>query len=323
MMKYRPKAFLSYSQADRNLAVRIAEGLRASGIETWFDQWEILPGDSLIQKIFAEGLSGADAFIVLISPNSVSSRWVQQELDVALIRRIEGVTRIIPVISGEVQIPESLRPLKWIRIDEDFDSALRQLLMSIYQVYERPPIGQPPEFIEKALVSVGGLSRIATAMGVFLINTGSHELGNEESFSAKQLSERLGLSPEKTDDAIDELKKLGLVETMNYLGTAPFSHGHVEPTYALFLHFRDAGLQYDPEEDIRVVASAVAAEKQVDGNGLRTLTNLSPLRINRAVAYLKDYGLAQVIQTMGTAPFDFRDIIATGATRRFVAEHCK
>jgi hypothetical protein len=322
-MKQRVKAFLSYSHDDRDLAARIAEGLRTAGVEAWFDQWEILPGDSLIQKIFAEGLSGADAFIVLITPNSISSRWVQQELDVAMVRRIEGVTRIIPIIIGDTRVPEPLRSLLWIKLEKDFDSGLRQIVKAIFQVYERPPIGQPPEFIQKALQSVGGLSRIATSMGLFLINSGNYELGNEENFTAKHLSEKLGLSPEETDDAIDELEKLGLVEAMNYLGTAPYSHGRVEPTYALFLHFRDAGLQYDPEQDIKMIASAVAAEKQLNGDRLRTLTNLSPLRINRAVVYLKDYGFIQVTQTIGTAPYDFYEVVATGATRRFVAEHSK
>jgi biotin operon repressor len=194
--------------------------------------------------------------------------------------------------------------------------------MAIFRVYERPSVGQPPEFIRTDISSVGGLSKIATVMGQSLIETGKHEVGNEESFSARQIKENLGFSIEETNDAIDELKRLGLVETRDYLGTHPYEYGDVIPTYALFLHFREHGVPYDPEQDIKVVASAVAAKKKTSGDGLVEATGLSPLRINRAVAYLKDYGVIELIKYIGTAPFDFGEVWAIGATRRFVAEQC-
>jgi hypothetical protein len=319
----RPKAFLSYSHDDKEVATRIAEALRAGGIDVWFDRWEILLGDSLVQKIFEEGLAGADAFLVLISKHSISSAWVRQELDVALIKRIEGITRIIPIILDGVQPPEQLRPLRWVDVGDDFDSALREIQMAIFKIYEKPPIGQPPDFVKDQLESVGGLSSIATAMGLAFLSTGKHEIGSEESVSPEQLKERLGLSVEETDDAIEELESLGLVKTRGYIGTRPFKHGEVIPTYALFLHFKGQGLPYDPEQDIKSVASAIVAKKKIDGNRLVDATGLSPLRLNRAVAYLKDYGIIELIQYLGTAPFDFGEAWATGPTRRFVADHCK
>jgi hypothetical protein len=250
-MNKQPKAFLSYSHSDREIAERIATTtLRRNGIDVWFDKWEILPGDSLIRKIFEEGLAGADAFIVLLSQESVQSRWLQEELDAALIKRIEGVTRVIPVRIGNVQVPIPLRPLRWVDMNENYEAGLRELQMAIFQTHERPPVGQLPDFIKRETVSVGGLSRIATSLGLSLVHTGKHDIGNEESFTAVELSEKPGFSPEETDDAIDELEKHGLVETVNYFGTAPFSHGHVTPTYALFLQFRGHGLDYDPEDDI-------------------------------------------------------------------------
>jgi hypothetical protein len=322
-MNTRPKAFLCYSHSDREIAERIATDLRANGIEVWFDKWEILPGDSLIGKIFEEGIGGADAFIVLLSQHSVQSRWVKEELDVALIKRIEGVTRVIPVRVDDVQMPDPLRPLRWIDMSAEFDTALHELQMAIFQIHERPPVGELPDVARKQLTSVGGLSRIGTMLGLYLSRTGKHEIGNEERFRAKDLSENLGLSPEETDDAIDELESLGLVKTLNYFGTSPFSHGEVTPTYALFLQFQDEGLDYDPEEDIKAVASAIVAQKEVNGHKLAELTELSPLRINRAAAYLEDYGIVRIIKTMGTAPYNFNTIWATGATRRFAAEMCK
>lgn len=318
-----PKAFISYSHSDKEIAIKLSKSLRENGVEVWIDKWEILPGDSLIQKIFEEGLSSIDAFIVIISKSSVNSKWVKQELDVALIKRIEGITRIVPVIIDKTEIPDSIKPLKRIDISDDFDTAVRELLMGIFKVYERPPVGEPPEFIKSNIKSIGGLSPLGTAMGLFLSSTGKHEIGSEEWFKASELKDKLGLSVQETDDAIDELENLGFLKVINYFGTHPFSHGDICPTYALFLHFRGHGLDYDPEEDIKNVASSIVAKEQIRGEDLAKLTGLSPLRINRAIGYLKDYSLVQTIEELGTAPFDFSELWAKGATRRFVAENCK
>ncbi len=91
----------------------------------------------------------------------------------------------------------------------------------------------------------------------------------------------------------------------------------------MFLHFKDAGTPYDPIADIKTVACALVAFTEVDGCKLAEVTKLSPLRINRAVAYLEDNGMASVVRVLGTAPFDFREVISRSETRRFVAENCK
>ena len=48
------------------------------------------------------------------------------------------------------------------------------------------------------------------------------------------------------------------------------------------------------------------------------MTGLDVDRINLAVSYLDDYGLANVLKFLGTSPFTFGAILATGQTRRFV-----
>jgi hypothetical protein len=322
-MRKTPKAFISYSHVDRAIAERIAEGLRAGGIEAWLDKYEIIPGDSLIKKIFEEGLAGADVFVVILTESSIKSNWVRQELDVALIKRIEGITRVIPLKIGNINIPDPLQTVQWIDMAGDFDEKLRQLQMAIFQIRAKPPIGHPPEFIRNQLASVGGLSRLATALGLYFLQTGTPNTGNEESFRESELAEELGFTPEEADDAVDELLSLGLVKTQDYLGTGPYSHGDVEATYALFLHFKDEGLGYDPEDDIKMTASAIAAQKQVDGKKIMELTGLTPLRINRAIGYIEDFGIARVEHAIGTGPFDFDFTFATGSTRRFVEEKAK
>ena len=323
-MNTNTKAFLSYSHEDKDFAQIIANKLIESGIDVWWDKWEISVGDSLIQKIFTEGLSKADIFLIILSNESVNSNWVKQELDHAIIKKIEGVTRIIPLIKEKCDIPPPLRSLLWVDLSTDFDAGIRKVIKSIYDVSDKPPLGEVPEYVKDLEQSIGGLSPIASTVGKILLNRQDDQLGFEKMFSAEEIKSNLNLTPEEINDAIDELEEYGLVKLFKHFGTAPYSFGEVEPTYALFLHFKDEGLDYDPVEDIKIIASAlVASKKSTNGEGIQELTGLHPVRINRAVTYLGDYAVIDVMKSLGTAPFVFARIEATRKTREFVNEKCK
>ena len=60
-----PKVFISHASEDKQrFVVDFAQRLRANGVDAWLDQWEMKPGDSLVDKIFEEGLK--DARLVLL-----------------------------------------------------------------------------------------------------------------------------------------------------------------------------------------------------------------------------------------------------------------
>lgn len=317
-------AFLSYAHEDKDFAARIAIELQRAGIDIWIDRWEIKAGDSLIQKIFIEGLSKCDVFLILLSGASVRSKWVREELDSVMIRKIEGVTRIIPLIKEKCEIPPPLRALLWVDLSVGFDVGIRRIVKSIYEVSEKPPIGEIPEYITELKNSVGGLSRLASTVGSVLLTSRDDQIGFERAYTAEELHRLIPmLTGEEINDAVEELEEYGLIQTRKYLGTAPYNFGDVEPTYALFLHFKEEGLNYDPVEDIKSVASAVASKGQIDGSGLQELCRLQPVRLNRAVAYLEDYGIVRVHKFLGTAPFSFGLVEATQKTRQFVEENCK
>ncbi len=64
--------------------------------DTFFDQWEIAPGDSIRQKIDA-GLAGCTHFFVLLTLQSLPKPWVNAEIDAAFIRKLEGQCKFIPL----------------------------------------------------------------------------------------------------------------------------------------------------------------------------------------------------------------------------------
>ncbi len=84
-----PKIFLSHSKKDKLFIEKLANDLQKSGIDVWYDEWEIPVGESIRRKIFEEGITECDLFFVYLTENSIPSYWVQEELDGALIHEIE------------------------------------------------------------------------------------------------------------------------------------------------------------------------------------------------------------------------------------------
>ncbi len=101
--------FVSHNSLDKERFVSdFARRLRDEGLEVWYDDWSLRPGDSLTDRIFNQALVSTDVLVVVLSVNSITSNWVRQELNTATIQRIEGRCRIIPVVLDGVKVPTSL-----------------------------------------------------------------------------------------------------------------------------------------------------------------------------------------------------------------------
>jgi TIR domain-containing protein len=70
--------FISYSHKDADYAHRFAETLQASGFGVWID--ERLDYGSQWPLEIQKQLDACDAFIIIMTPRSFSSEWVQSEL---------------------------------------------------------------------------------------------------------------------------------------------------------------------------------------------------------------------------------------------------
>lgn len=309
------KLFISHSHKDRDFAERLARDLIAQSQDVWFDKWEIQPGDSIVSKIFEEGLSNASAFAIVLSKESVRSKWVLEELNIATIRRIEDLTRVIPLLKEDVEIPSALRSLHWVDMRSDFENGVRAIINVLSGVSDKPVLGETPVHLQSIVEPVEGLSRLASTVGLYLLQATSPDEPFLRGVRNKELTETLSLTPTEVNDAVDELESQGLAETNNELGTHPFDFGFVEPTYLLF-HTMNEFLSYNPRDDVKVVINAIAALVSTDGPNLESSTHLSHGRLNKAVDYIKDHGYAKVINAIGTAPFGFLEIRATRETRQ-------
>lgn len=68
--------FLAHSSKDKEFARNLYDDLLKLGFRVWFDEVEMEPGDSLIQKI-GSAIRSSMNLAVLLSKDSVSSKWVE------------------------------------------------------------------------------------------------------------------------------------------------------------------------------------------------------------------------------------------------------
>ncbi len=130
------KVFVSHSSADKEIARPIASWLSKRGIEVWFDEWSMTPGDSLIEKI-GDGIESADRLVVLLSEASVNSPWVKKEVATGLIMELAeekglGEKFVIPAVLRACKVPIMLRNKLYANFtNKVFDAACEELLRGI------------------------------------------------------------------------------------------------------------------------------------------------------------------------------------------------
>ncbi len=157
------KVFIIHASEDKTrFVIDFARRLRANGVDAWLDKWEMLPGDSLVDKVFEEGIKEADSFIVVLSNNSVNKPWVREELNASFIKRINNNSKIIPVILDDCTVPECLHTTIWEKIDsfENYEESFNRILSSIFDEINKPSMGQTPSYVTLDIDGVHGLGKI-------------------------------------------------------------------------------------------------------------------------------------------------------------------
>ncbi len=122
------KVFISHASSDKAFVDRLAYDLSRHGVSVWYDKLDLRIGDSIPGKI-NEGLLSSKYFLVVLSPRSVLSRWVQEELNAALITAIASSgTFLIPVLYEDCQIPPLIKHRRFADFRVNYDDALKELL---------------------------------------------------------------------------------------------------------------------------------------------------------------------------------------------------
>jgi len=110
--------FTSYSRQDTNIVDNLASRLKSDGFEVWIDRENIKGGDQWRKQI-VKAIHTADAFVLMLSPNSTASDNVRKEVDLA-----ENAKRkLFPFVLAPVDLPEELlyqlSGIQWIEFYKD------------------------------------------------------------------------------------------------------------------------------------------------------------------------------------------------------------
>ena len=202
----------------------------------------MLPGDSLVDKIFEEGLKEADAVIAVLSQFSISKRWVKEELNASVVSRISKGTRIIPVVLDGCEVPEALRTTLWEPISDtaNYDRSYKRILASIFGTTLKPPIGEPPSYTAAVLANVNGLESIDNLVlkssCEFLLENPDDPIDPKDLFG-----EANPAAPPKSEvmDAIDVLEDRGYFSVSRSFGGGPGHWG---------CHYRVRVVQRHPDQ---------------------------------------------------------------------------
>jgi TolB-like protein/cytochrome c-type biogenesis protein CcmH/NrfG len=137
--------FLSYSREDSDVARRLADALRAFGMEVWFDQNELRGGDSWDAKIRTQ-IRTCTLFVAIISEHTQArgEGYFRREWKLAVERTHDmaaGVPFLLPVVSdataeAEALVPEEFMRVQWTRLAHGMPTP--QFVEHVKQLLDRP-----------------------------------------------------------------------------------------------------------------------------------------------------------------------------------------
>jgi len=315
--RFSPVAFLCYATEDRDLAKEIATQLMHNGIDTWWDQWEIRAGDSVVQKI-SDGLGNCTHFIALLSKRSIDRPWVKAEMDAAFIRKLTYRVKFIPLrcdLPAE-RLPTLLRALHSPQItDSSLPQTVAQLANDIFGVTKKPAIGNVPTVLGHPAAPY---SPAAMAVAEYFCRETRHAGWGDPQVTKAVLSEAVGLSLDDTVDAVHELRHF--VQIARGIGIREEDE-HVWPEPDFWPEF-DRYFDYNPDPigDGATIAVHMMNDLEFpeDLSSIATELDWSPRRLNPAVAYLIMRELVRHVAFLGRGHWVTSKIQRTHATRRFV-----
>jgi TolB-like protein/Tfp pilus assembly protein PilF len=134
--------FLSYASQDADAVLRIAEALRAAGVEVWFDQDELVGGDAWDAKIRKQ-IAECALFVPVISANTQvrTEGYFRLEWKLAAHRThkiADDAAFLLPVVidetrDAEARVPTEFKAVQWTRlavgeISDAFCARVKKLL---------------------------------------------------------------------------------------------------------------------------------------------------------------------------------------------------
>ncbi|HEX7630626.1 MAG TPA: TIR domain-containing protein, partial [Lacunisphaera sp.] len=137
--------FLSYAREDAEVAQRIADALRAFGVEVWFDQNELRGGDTWDQKIRTQ-IKACALFMPIVSARTEerTEGYFRREWKFAVDRTHDMAGNrsfIVPVVTddtkeGSANVPDEFMRYQWTRLPQGVPSP--EFVAQVKRLLEAP-----------------------------------------------------------------------------------------------------------------------------------------------------------------------------------------
>jgi len=294
-----PKVFISHASEDKErFVIDFARKLRANGVDAWLDNWEMLPGDSLVDKIFEEGIKEADSFIIVLSNHSVNKPWIREELNASFIKRIDKNSKIIPIVLDKCSVPECLQSTIWENINDhqNYEDNFTRILNSIFGVLDKPTLGQAPSYTTAKINELQGLNKIDTLIFTEacqkVLSSADKGINLSEIYDNLKAQE---ISDEDISESLEILDSKGYIKATKVLnGTIPF---FAVTTFG-FDQFAQSNID-NYEDAVNNICLKLINHSLENNADVADLTKYPLALVNHVFEFLENRDLIKMVKTIG------------------------
>ena len=144
--------FISHARADKEWVRPLAKNLHNLGLEVFFDEWRMGPGDTLIHSL-DQGLRAAKNGVLVVSPTAVSRPFVMVEYAYMMEQAIKGQKRLIPVLYKDAEMPPLLSTRLWVDFRDAEGDLYFKRLDELAKALKGVRSGPPPRMTTSSATS--------------------------------------------------------------------------------------------------------------------------------------------------------------------------
>lgn len=184
--------FISYSRIDQVFVDSLIQDLEGRGFDCWVDRQDI-HGGTAWRKVISRCIRKCSVFLIVISPQSVASPIVAQEVSLAE----KYGRRIIPIIYKSCEISPGLdlqlNNLNWIDFESElYAESLIRLEIAVHSVMRKP---YPSPHKRRSEIHVKCIGGFYLCSGIYHLSTVLYFLAGGQNFAGDQLDFLSSLGP--------------------------------------------------------------------------------------------------------------------------------
>lgn len=194
-----PRIFVSHSHHDNYWCRPFVQGLQADGLDVWYDEKGLGAGADWVATIQHE-LQTRDVFLLIITPESWASAWVQDEMKLALATR----RQIVPVLHKPTQIDGFILTKQHINVTDLVPEAasarvaraIRESVSPSVPAAALPHVVPAPHIMPISLYNLGFLGREINGVEVIVpptrdVSAGDFRMGSDKQFDPQAFDNEL------------------------------------------------------------------------------------------------------------------------------------